>query len=90
MDTLVTCIWLALGGAVGTVARYGLSVWAMPMSQHLPCGPLLINILGSLLIGFFGTLTLARHASRNSTLKKRRSRAETATPPPFWRSPRPS
>ena len=59
MDTLVTCIWLAFGGALGTVARYGLSVWAMPMSQRLPCGTLLINILGSLLIGFFGTLTLA-------------------------------
>lgn len=59
MDTLYTCLLLALGGALGTVARYGLSVWAMPMSQHLPYGTLLINIFGSLLIGFFGTLTLA-------------------------------
>ena len=59
MDNLFTCVLLALGGALGTVARYGLSVWAMPISQRLPCGTLLINILGSLLIGFFGTFTLA-------------------------------
>lgn len=58
MDTLFTCLLLALGGALGTVARYGLSMWAMPISQQLPCGTLMINILGSLLIGFFGTLTL--------------------------------
>jgi CrcB protein len=59
MDSLSTCLLLALGGALGTVARYGLSSWALPISHYLPCGTLLINILGSLLIGFFGTLTLA-------------------------------
>jgi CrcB protein len=59
MDTLLTCFLLALGGALGTLARYGLSVWALPVSQRLPCGTLLINVLGSLLIGLFGTLTLA-------------------------------
>lgn len=59
MDALSTYGLLAFGGALGTVARYGLSRWAMPFSQYLPCGTLLINILGSLLIGFFGTLTLA-------------------------------
>ncbi len=59
METLSTCMLLALGGALGTLARYGLSLWAMPISQALPCGTLLVNILGSLVIGFFGTLTLA-------------------------------
>jgi fluoride exporter len=59
MDTLFTCLILALGGALGTVARYGLSMWAMPISQHLPWGTLLVNMLGALLIGFFGTLTLS-------------------------------
>ena len=59
MDTLFTCVLLGFGGALGTVARYGLSLWAMPISQRLPCATLLVNILGSLLIGFFGTLTLA-------------------------------
>lgn len=58
MDTLSTCLLLALGGSLGTVARYGLSVWAMPICRYLPCATLIINVLGSLVIGFFGTLTL--------------------------------
>ena len=36
MDSLLTCLQLALGGALGTLARYGLSLWAMPISQRLP------------------------------------------------------
>ncbi len=59
MDSLLTYLLLALGGALGTVARYGFSMWAMPISQRLPFGTLLINMLGSLFMGFFGTLTLA-------------------------------
>lgn len=59
MNTFYTCVLLALGGALGTLGRYGLSVWAMPLSHQLPCGTLIINVLGSFIIGFFGTLTLA-------------------------------
>src|SRR6185437_1382706 len=50
---------LAAGGALGTLARYGLSVLALPISQRFPWGTLIINVLGSFVIGFFGTLTLA-------------------------------
>lgn len=49
---------VAAGGALGTVVRYALSVAAQPISKHLPWGTILINIAGSLVIGFFGTLTL--------------------------------
>ena len=59
METLSTCLLLALGGAIGTLARYGLSLCAAPVSGYMPWSTLLINILGSLLIGMFGTLTLA-------------------------------
>jgi CrcB protein len=48
-----------IGGAVGTLARYLISVAALPISQNLPWGTIGINILGSFVIGFFGTLTLA-------------------------------
>jgi CrcB protein len=48
-----------LGGALGTLARYVLSVLALPISSELPWGTILINITGSFVIGFFGTLTLA-------------------------------
>jgi CrcB protein len=54
-----TCVLIAAGGAIGTLGRYGLSVLAMPISEDLPWGTILINILGSFVIGFFGTLTLA-------------------------------
>ena len=50
---------LAAGGALGTLARYGIGVWAAPISQNLPWGTIIINIAGSFVIGFFGTLTLA-------------------------------
>ena len=51
---------LALGGALGTLARFGLSLVAAPYSQALPWGTILINVLGSFAIGAFGTLTLAQ------------------------------
>jgi CrcB protein len=53
------CIVVILGGALGTLARYGLSILALPISRELPLGTLIINITGSFIIGFFGTLTLA-------------------------------
>ncbi len=48
-----------VGGALGSLARYLIALWAAPMSQSLPFGTIGINILGSFIIGFFGTLTLA-------------------------------
>ncbi len=56
---LSTCLLIAAGGAIGTLARYGLSAAALPISKDLPWGTILINIVGSFVIGFFGTLTLA-------------------------------
>lgn len=57
--SFITCIYVAIGGAVGSLARYLISIWALPMSRDLPWGTIGINIAGSLIIGFFGTLTLA-------------------------------
>ena len=51
-------LWIALGGALGSVARYWIALWALPLSRSLPWGTIGINIAGSFLIGFFGTLTL--------------------------------
>ena len=50
---------IALGGALGSVARYWLVLWALPLSRSMPWGTVGINVLGSFAIGFFGTLTLA-------------------------------
>ncbi|MBN9440999.1 MAG: fluoride efflux transporter CrcB [Bosea sp.] len=54
-----TVVVIMIGGALGTLARYLLSVLALPISGSLPWGTILINIAGSFIIGFFGTLTLA-------------------------------
>jgi len=51
-------IWVALGGALGTTGRYWLSgVVARMVGETFPWGTLLINVTGSLIIGFFGALT---------------------------------
>ena len=59
MNGLATTLWIGLGGALGTIARYWIAVLAMSVSRSLPWGTIGINIAGSFLIGFFGTLTLA-------------------------------
>ncbi len=53
-------LWVALGSALGGMARYGVGLltvawWGTPF----PWGTLLINIFGSFVIVFFGTLTAA-------------------------------
>ena len=54
-----TCVLIMAGGALGTLARYLISLAALPISGMLPMGTLIINIAGSFIIGLFGTLTLA-------------------------------
>jgi CrcB protein len=57
--SFTTCLIIMLGGAFGTLARYLIGLAALPISQSLPWGTITINILGSFIIGLFGTLTLA-------------------------------
>jgi len=51
-------IMVALGGAIGSVARYWLALLMLPVSRDLPWGTIVINIAGSFAISFFGALTL--------------------------------
>ena len=49
---------VALGGALGTVARYFVSgVVANAFGETFPWGTMIINITGSFIIGFFWTMT---------------------------------
>jgi CrcB protein len=44
--------WVCLGGAVGTAARYSITAWAPKvLGPAFPYGTLLVNVLGSFLIG---------------------------------------
>lgn len=49
---------IAAFGAVGCIARYWIALWMVPLSRDLPWGTMFINILGSFIISFFGTLTV--------------------------------
>ena len=56
---MIATLVVALGGALGSTARYWFALWLLPHSRSLPWGTILINIVGSFAIGFFGTFTLA-------------------------------
>jgi CrcB protein len=51
-------LYVAIGGALGSMARFWLAnTMAMLTGAEFPWGTLLINIIGSFVISFFGTLT---------------------------------
>ncbi len=51
-------VWIAIGGALGSVGRFALShLVAVQFGDTFPWGTLIINVTGSFAIGFFGTLT---------------------------------
>ena len=51
-------LWIAIGSALGGMARYGCSgLAARLISETFPWGTLIVNVLGSFIIGFFATLT---------------------------------
>jgi fluoride exporter len=55
---MLAYLWVALGGALGTTARYWLSgLVARSVGETFPWGTMVINISGSFVIGFFGALT---------------------------------
>ncbi len=57
---MITWLVVALGSAFGGVSRYGVGLLADQLwGSAFPWGTLLINIVGSFIIAFFGTVTLA-------------------------------
>lgn len=46
-------LWIALGGAAGTVARYGVGVATERFTATWPLGTLIVNVSGSFLLGLF-------------------------------------
>jgi fluoride exporter len=55
---LSTYLWIAIGGALGSMARFWLAAFvAAILGPQFPWGTILINILGSFVIGFFSTFT---------------------------------
>lgn len=56
-------LWVALGGAIGAAARYGVVQWASARwGTTFPWGTLAVNITGSLLIGVLAALLSSRQS----------------------------
>ena len=54
---MITYLWIALGGALGSVGRYWLSgLVANRFGETFPWGTLVINVTGSFVIGIIGAL----------------------------------
>jgi CrcB protein len=55
---MATYFWIAIGSGIGGVARYWCSgVAARLVGETFPWGTIVINVVGSFIIGFFATLT---------------------------------
>ena len=55
----IAYLWVALGGAIGSVSRYWLSgLIAERFGQTFPWGTLTINVTGSFIIGIFAAMAI--------------------------------
>ena len=55
---MIVYLWIALGSALGGVARYACQGWAARfISDTFPWGTMIVNIVGCSFIGFFATFT---------------------------------
>ncbi len=57
---MVEWIWVAVGGAVGSVLRYGIAGTVNRWGDGWPHGTLTVNIVGSFAIGLISTLGAER------------------------------
>jgi fluoride exporter len=55
---IMSYLWVTIGSALGGLLRYAITRWTLTISAGFPFGTVFINILGSFVIGYFGTLTL--------------------------------
>lgn len=54
----MTYLWIAIGGALGSVGRAWLALLVARLTgPQFPWGTILINVVGSFVIGLFATLT---------------------------------
>jgi CrcB protein len=51
-------LWVGLGGAIGSIARYHVGRFAVTRAPGFPWGTLAVNLLGCLLIGVLMQLVL--------------------------------
>ena len=64
MPSFLSVIYVAIGGALGSVSRYLLGTWTQTFSQSIdfPYGTLAVNLIGCFVIGCLSQLAEARGA----------------------------
>ena len=62
MPSFLSILYVALGGALGSVSRYLVGTWAQTASQSIdfPYGTLTVNLVGCFVIGFLSQLAETR------------------------------
>lgn len=50
----MTLLWVAVGGAIGALGRYTLTLALAQVSQGFPWGTLLVNLAGTFVLGILG------------------------------------
>jgi len=62
MPSLLSVLYVALGGALGSVSRYLVGTWAQTTSKSIdfPYGTLTVNLIGCFIIGFLSQLAESR------------------------------
>jgi len=64
----MTYLWVAIGGALGSVGRYACSgLLVRWLGVGFPYGTLFVNVAGSFIIGVLGTLSLAGDRALSTT-----------------------
>ena len=54
---MLNLLFIALGGAIGALMRYGISGWVQHWTKSpFPCGTMAVNIIGCFIIGLCGAL----------------------------------
>lgn len=62
MPSFLSLLYVALGGALGSISRYLLATWAQTASRSIdfPFGTLTVNLIGCFIIGFLSHLAESR------------------------------
>jgi CrcB protein len=55
---LMNTLWIGLGGALGTIARYHVGLVAVRRGAQFPWGTLVVNLVGSMLLAALAQLAL--------------------------------
>ena len=56
MNGLLSCAWVGLGGLLGSLCRYGFTLWLSAPAAAMPWGTLASNLAGCFVIGLVSQL----------------------------------